>query len=389
METITSEQIPLYVFAPLESIEPDCLEQAKDTANLEPAFHHAALMPDAHIGYGMPIGGVVALEGHICPNAVGVDIGCGMGFVPTDLEASNIPENKLKQLIGQIMRDIPTGFAKHKKAQPSPQFLRHHQLPSALEPEVGIALKSIGTLGGGNHFIDILRDQNNHVAIMVHSGSRHFGFAIAKYYHRKAQKQCQKRGTSLPAPDLAYLDVETQAGKEYLYAMDLALQFARENRQRLMEAAQKAVTKFFSPVKFGEQLNAHHNYAALEKHFGKEVWVHRKGAIRAEEGEAVIVPGSMATHSYVGVGLGNPDSFNSCAHGAGRTMGRKEAKRKFSVQEVVEDLDKRGIILGKENKGNLAEESHFAYKDIKKVMEDQKELLEVEVELTPLGVVIG
>lgn len=389
MEVITSEKIPLYVFTNIDTIEPDCLQQAKDTANLESAFHHVALMPDAHIGYGMPIGGVLALEGHICPNSVGVDIGCGMGFVPTDLEASSLTKENLQKLTGQIMRDVPTGFAKHKKARPAPQFLQDHKLPKELESEIGVALKSLGTLGGGNHFIDILKDQHGKVAIMLHSGSRHFGLAIAKYYHRKAQKQCEKRGTNIPNSNLAYLDIETKAGKGYIYAMDIALQFARENRKQLMDAAQKAVKQFFSQVRFGEQINAHHNYAALEQHFGKEVWVHRKGAIRAQKDEPVIVPGTMATHSYVGVGLGNPDSFNSCAHGAGRVMGRKEATRKFSVQEVLEDLDKRGIVLGKINKSNIAEESYLAYKNIEEVTEDQKTLARMDIELTPLAVVVG
>lgn len=390
MEIITSERIPLYVFAEVAKIEPDCLQQAKNTANMGPAYHHVALMPDAHIGYGMPIGGVIALEGVICPNAVGVDIGCGMGFVPTDLEADSVSRENLEKLVHQVRRDIPTGFNIHKKAQSGSEFLKNHKLPAGqFTKEVARARKSLGTLGGGNHFIDFHRDQDGHFTIMVHSGSRHFGFAIANYYHRKAQDQCAKRGTPLPDRDLAYLGIETAAGKEYIYAMNLAMGFAHRNRERLLEVAKHWVAKFLGPVEFGEPLNAHHNYAALEEHFGKEVWVHRKGAIRAEKGEPVIVPGSSGTHSYVGVGLGNPDSFNSCAHGAGRVMGRKEAKRRFTPQEVLADLEKRGVLMAPAKRGDVPEESPLAYKDIEEVIKHQAELAEMTLQLTPLAAIIG
>jgi len=388
VEVITSERLPLYVFADARQIEPGCLQQAKDTANLAPAFHHVALMPDAHIGYGMPIGGVIALDGAICPNAVGVDIGCGMAYVPTDLDAEILTKKDLEQLVHQIMRDVPTGFNIHKRPQPAP-FLKNHRLPKHFTKEVARAYRSLGTLGGGNHFIDIHRDDQGKVALMVHTGSRHFGYSIAEHYHRQAQKQSAEKGRKLPVRDLAYLDAASSIGQEYIYAMQLAMHFARENRRRIIETAQHWVNKLLGPVEFGQQLNAHHNYATRETHFGKEVWVHRKGAIRAEVGEAVIVPGSMATPSYIGVGLGNPDSFHSCAHGAGRVLGRKEAKRRFTVQEVLAAIKKRGIVLGKVSKKDIAEEYTRCYKDIEQVVKDQASLAKMEIRLTPLAVIIG
>ncbi len=358
-------------------------------SNLPPAYHHTALMPDAHIGYGMPIGGVLALEGAICPNAVGVDIGCGMAYVSTEMPASEADEDRLSQFTGQVMRAVPMGFRVHDHVQPGSDFIDKELLPEELHDEVNRARKSLGTLGGGNHFIDVLKTDDEKVSLMVHTGSRHFGYAIAEHFHKKAQKQCQKRGINLPDRDLAYLDVETKDARDYIKAMQLAMEFARENRRRILKTAKRVLEETFGRLEFGENLNAHHNYAALEKHFGKEVWVHRKGAIRAREGETVIVPGSLGTNSYIGKGLGNPDSFMSCAHGAGRTMGRKEAKRKYSVQEVMEDIKERGVVLGKANKKDIPEESPWAYKDIESVVEDQKELAEMEITLTPLAVVIA
>lgn len=389
MEIIDTEKVPLYVFMDPKNLEEDCFQQAKNMSNLLPAYHHTALMPDAHIGYGMPIGGVLALEGAICPNAVGVDIGCGMAYVLTDFPAAEAAKEKLQHFTGQVMRAVPMGFRVHDHVQPGSDFIDKGLLPEELHDEVNRARKSLGTLGGGNHFVDVLKDQEGQVSLMVHTGSRHFGYAIAEHFHKKAQKQCQKRGLDLPDWDLAYLDLEMDDAGAYIQAMQLAMKFARENRRRILEVAKRTFEETFGPVEFGEQLNAHHNYAALEEHFGKGVWVHRKGAIRAREGETVIVPGSLGTNSYIGKGLGNPDSFMSCAHGAGRTMGRNEAKRKYSVQEVMEDIKERGVVLGKAKKSDIPEESPWAYKDIESVVEDQKSLAKMEITLTPLAVVIA
>ncbi|MBU1110489.1 RtcB family protein [Patescibacteria group bacterium] len=389
MEIIKSERIPLYIFSSISSIEPDCLRQAKNISNLEPAFHHTSLMPDAHIGYGMPIGGILALKDAICPNAVGVDIGCGMGYVSTNLPSNSLTKNDLRQLVDQIMRDVPTGFSIHKKPRPAPDFLKAPRLPQSLMNELDRAKKSLGTLGGGNHFIDIQKDPQGNLVVLVHSGSRHFGYAIANYYHKKAQNECTVKNRNLPNGDLAYFKIGSVLGQEYIYAMQLAMQYARENRHQLMEAAQESLNNLFGPLEFGEQINAHHNYAALEEHFGQKVWVHRKGAIRAEKDEPVIVPGCMTSHSYIGIGLGNPDSFNSCAHGAGRILGRKEAKRKYNVREIMKDIEDHNIVLGKKSKHDIAEECRFSYKDIEEVIQYQSSLAKMTIRLTPLAVIVG
>lgn len=389
MKIIDTERVPLFVFADPDNLEQDCLQQAKNMSNLLTAYHHTALMPDAHIGYGMPIGGVLALDGAICPNAVGVDIGCGMAYVASDLPAAEAEKDLLRQFVNQAMRDIPTGFRIYDRSQSGTGFLKKSLLPASLSKEVDRAKKSLGTLGGGNHFIDLLRNDQGQVALMVHTGSRHFGYAIANFFHRVAQEQCRDKGITLPDQNLAYLDVKTEAAQGYVGAMNLAMEFARENRRRILAKAKRILAEIFGPINFGQQLNAHHNYAVLETHFGKKVWVHRKGAIRAGKGETVIVPGSLGTASYLGTGLGNQDSFESCAHGAGRAMGRNEAKRKYSSQEVLADIEKRGIVLGKAKKGDIAEESPWAYKDIDEVVENQKQLARMEIKLFPLAVIIG
>jgi tRNA-splicing ligase RtcB (3'-phosphate/5'-hydroxy nucleic acid ligase) len=389
MEIINTERIPLFVFTDPGNLEKDCLRQARNMSNLPVAYHHAALMPDAHVGYGMPIGGVLALDGAICPNAVGVDIGCGMAYVASDLPAVEVEKDYLQQFVNQVMRDIPTGFRIHDQPQPGTGFLKESLLPAPLGKEIDRAKRSLGTLGGGNHFIDLLEDDQGRVSLMVHTGSRHFGYAVANYFHRLAQKQCQERKIALPDQNLAYLDAGTEEASSYIEAMKLAMEFGKENRRRILEEAKRILAEIFGPVNFGQQLNAHHNYAVREVHFGKEVWVHRKGAIRAGKGETVIVPGSLGTASYIGIGLGNPASFFSCAHGAGRAMGRSEAKRKYSPQEILADIEKRGIILGKANKSNIAEESPWVYKDIERVIKDQEQLAKMEVKLMPLAVVIG
>lgn len=388
-QLIQTERVPIYVYALIPSIEPDCLQQAKDIANLEPAFHHVALMPDAHIGYGMPIGGILALKDAVCPNAVGVDIGCGMGFVPTTLTTDQVTKENLEKVIHQIMRSVPTGFNKHKQPQPTPDFLKDPHLPPHFDKEVDKARYSIGTLGGGNHFINLMKDDQGKIYVMLHSGSRHFGFSIANYYHKLAQQRCADRNLPLPASDLAYLDTESPAGQEYIYAMNLALDFARENRRRMMDVVQAELDRHFGNVEFGQPINTHHNYAALETHFGEEVWIHRKGAIRAEKDEPVIVPGSMATPSYIGVGLGNPDGFNSCAHGAGRIIGRKEAKRRYTIEDILKDIAEQGIVLGQVSHKDLAEEARFSYKDIEEVVKGQKDLAKMELKLFPIAVIIG
>ena len=369
----------------LEDIEDKALEQAVDLANLPFAFHHIALMPDCHVGYGMPIGGVMATQGVIIPNCVGVDIACGVALMKTSLKELDI--DTLKKIMGEIRKAIPVGFDHHKDNQKWSEF---DEAPDiiVIQRELKSARKQIGTLGGGNHFIEIQKGSDGFIYVMVHSGSRNFGYKIAKDYHDKAKTLCERWFSDIPNKDLSFLPIETREAKEYIQAMNYALYFAKNSRFQMLY---KIYDIFDNVVTEGVHLerntfDVHHNYARWENHFGKNVLVHRKGATSARLGETAIIPGSQGTNSYLCRGLGNKESFESCSHGAGRRMGRKVAKETLDLKEEQDKM--KGIVHGIRNKNDL-DEAPGAYKDIHDVMEQQKDLVEIEVELTPLGVIKG
>ena len=381
-------------------IEPECLQQGLNLSNLPFLHKHVALMPDTHSGYGMPIGGVIAAEGVIIPNAVGVDIGCGMSFVQTSIHKEEFKEDDLNNLVGQIMRNIPTGFNHHKKFQECKtldEFCRDNDLSSHLQikykdlfKEIERGYYQIGTLGGGNHFIELQEDQEGFVCIMLHSGSRNFGLKIAKHFNGLAKVFNEEWYTMVPKKyDLAFLPTSSAEGKDYIKWMSLALDFAQENRQKMLEIVKDEVCRRKPQITFSNELNAHHNYAAFENHYGKDVWVHRKGAISAREGEMGIIPGAMGSYSYIVKGKGNPESFHSCSHGAGRKMSRKKANEEFSVESTIRDLKELGVILGKAKKGDVGEESRFAYKDIEAVISNELDLVEPVKKLKTLVVIKG
>ncbi|NMA60627.1 MAG: RtcB family protein [Firmicutes bacterium] len=400
--------VPIYVWLPSKDhLDETCLEQALNLSNLPFAFKHIALMPDTHTGYGMPIGGVLASTDAIVPNAVGVDIGCGMGFIHTNVPARLLRETKTpngnlaQYLVGQIMRDVPQGFDHHRQKQKS-KFLAKYPVEKLYNygnknlPTLDEAYHQIGTLGGGNHFIELQEDEQGMLGIMVHTGSRNFGYKVANYFNRLAKDLNRKMQSPVPPQfDLAYLPLDTKEAQGYIGWMNFALDFARENRRLIMERVQTSVfsgLERFAGIKDIEvlmEVNAHHNYAALEKHFGKKVWVHRKGAIRATKGELAIIPGAMGSYSYIVEGLGNPDSFYSASHGAGRVMGRKEATRQFSLAEVLADFEAKDIVLGKKRRGDTAEEYYKAYKDIEEVMEYQEDLVRPVLKLLTVAVIKG
>lgn len=379
-QVITTERWPIKLW--LDDIEEGALRQARNLANLPFVHKWVAIMPDTHQGFGMPIGGVLATDGVIIPNAVGVDIGCGMGAVLTSLQG--LDTGTLKEIMSRIRKVIPVGFDHHKEAQEWEGFDRAPDIP-IIQQELASARRQLGTLGGGNHFIEFQRDEGGRLWIMLHSGSRNFGLKVANTYHKKAQARCEGLHVALPDRDLAFLPMEDSAGQEYHAAMSYCLEFAQANRDHMMEA----ITGIVAEVAGGAELdrvNIHHNYAALERHFGKDVWVHRKGATRVREGERGIIPGSMGASSYIVVGLGNPESFNSCSHGAGRKMGRKEAGRKLHLEE--EQAKMAGIVHGLRSTADL-DEAPGAYKDIDQVMESQKDLVKIAVRLKPLGSIKG
>lgn len=401
-------KIPIKIWLPKDAMPEDsCMEQAYHLANLPFLHKWVSLMPDTHTGMGMPIGGVIASEQVVIPNAVGVDIGCGMGFVGTNIRVEDVksietPNGSLIQgIIGDILRNVPVGFNHHKKKQESVrldkamQELALYEGNAELLPEIEDGYYQIGTLGGGNHFIELQEDDDGFIGIMLHSGSRHFGSEICNLFNRKAKALNEKWHSNLPAEyRLAFLPMDTEEGQQYINWMNLALDFAYENRSKMLVAVKELFEKWIGkytslPVEYGEEINCHHNYAAMEHHYGKNVLVHRKGATRAREGEIALIPGAMGSYSYVVRGKGNPESFCSSSHGAGRRYSRTGAMQAFSCEEVMADLSEQGVILGKHNKKDVAEESRFAYKDIDEVMSNQADLVEPIKRLKTIGVVKG
>ncbi len=384
--------------------EPDALAQAANLAAHPEVEGHVALMPDCHVGYGMPIGGVIACPRAVIPNAVGVDIGCGMGAVRTSLTAEAVADRtRLRAILEDIKRRVPVGEGNsHRSRQDWKGFEAYLD---ALDGETpgwlgGHGLdhdrKNLGTLGGGNHFIELQADTEGTLWIMLHSGSRNLGYRVASHYHKLAQALNQRWHSQLPAADLAFLPIDCEDGQDYLRDMQFALAYAAENRRRMLAAVKEALADHLPGIAFVEAINIHHNYAAREEHFGRPVWVHRKGATAARRGELGIIPGSMGTSSYIVRGRGNPDSFASCSHGAGRTMGRAEASRRLTLEEC--DRAMEGIVFDRWHKGGGGKrrqgafdfgEAPQAYKDIDRVIAQQLDLIEPLVKLRPLGVIKG
>jgi tRNA-splicing ligase RtcB len=383
MRVISTEKHSIKLW--LDDIEEGALEQAKNLANLPFVFRHVALMPDAHQGYGMPIGGVMATQArYIIPNAVGVDIGCGMCAVKTSLTCCDI--DQLKNIIKQIRDMVPVGQSHHKSPQDESYMPRLSSGLLVVEREYLSALHQIGTLGGGNHFIEIQQGDDGYVWIMIHSGSRNIGYKVAHHYNQVAVDLNKKWCTSVPPEwGLAYLPLDSREGQAYLSEMEYCVRFALENRRLMMNRVKECFT---TDVSFSEMINIAHNYAAMEHHFGCNVMVHRKGATKAYLGDTGIIPGSQGSMSYIVKGKGERESFMSCSHGAGRRMGRKQAKRELSLASEIARLDSMGVVHSIRSENDL-DEAAGAYKDISIVMDNQKDLVDIVVELRPLAVVKG
>jgi len=405
MKIISTENIPIKLW--LNDIEEGALLQAKNLANLPFAFKHISIMPDSHQGYGMPIGGVLATKGVVIPNAVGVDIGCGMCAVRTSLK--EIPIEELKKLFGGskeykggIRSKVPVGFTHHSKKQEeylmphlpydlllkSPKIKKMSYIPIIME-QYQSALKQLGTLGGGNHFIEIQKGSDGHIWIMIHSGSRNLGYKVARHYNEIAKKLNEKWHVSVPKKvDLAFFPIDSKEGQDYLKEMNYCVEFALANRKLMINRIMETFKEQFIDISFEPIINIAHNYATMENHFGTNVMIHRKGATSARKGQLGIIPGSQGTKSYIVKGLGNPDSFMSCSHGAGRTMSRTKARETLNLEEEIKKMNDKGILHSIRGKKNL-DEASSAYKNINIVMENQKDLVEIMVELTPLGVIKG
>ncbi len=372
-----------------DRIDENALAQAHNLASLPYAFHHIALMPDVHCGLGMPIGGVLATKGVVVPNAVGVDIGCGMCAIKTSLRVEDIDDKRIRRVLSAIRNRVPLGFDHHKELQDESLLPQGHDVDSMpyVRTQQIAARHSLGTLGGGNHFIEIQKSSEGDVWVMIHSGSRNVGKQVADH-HGKIAKRLNERWYADTIEGLEFLPIESPEGKDYCREMLWCVDFALCNRRVVMNRICESLGEVFHNVEFEPMINIAHNYAAWEHHYGKNVIVHRKGATRAYKDEIGIIPGSQGTKSYIVRGLGNPESFMSCSHGAGRVLGRKEACRKLDLQSEIDRLNALGIIHGIRHQRQL-DEAPSAYKDIGVVMSNQRDLVEPIVELSPIAVIKG
>jgi tRNA-splicing ligase RtcB (3'-phosphate/5'-hydroxy nucleic acid ligase) len=434
LEVIEGAPLPVLSWAP--ALEDGARRQALGCASLPVAFHHVAVMADGHQGYGVPIGAVLALRGALSPYAVGNDIGCGMAIVPTGLTRegllgpvptrSGAPGPAARDdLMGWIQSTIPSGNATHREPQvdatvdrfladafdameqaaahcgialttsqsPSP---RPTDRPLARDDFVHRGRVQLGTLGSGNHFIELLVGPDDDVWVMLHSGSRGVGGAICNSFHRMALAHCDERGHALPDPGLAWVPMGSgdarwdPVGEAYERALRAGLDYAEHNRRHMLEAVAAIVERRFpDALRWEGMINIHHNDATLEAHLGADVWVHRKGAVKASAGTATITPGSMGTATWIGEGLGNPQSFASCSHGAGRTRSRGKARQELSLQRELETVAAAGGKVFAASKDAVLDEMPGAYKDLDEVMAAQADLVRPVRRLTPLGTYKG
>ena len=387
MKVINGNRVPIMMWT--DTIDKGALEQVIDLASLPFAYHHIAIMPDVHQGKGMPIGGVLATKGVLIPNAVGTDIGCGMCAIKTSLHVDDMSKQTLIRIINKIREQIPVGFAHHEKPQdlkflPSNQDIQ--KLPCIKNLMEG-AIKQIGTLGGGNHFIEIQSSTDGNIWIMLHSGSRNIGNIVCNYYNKIAL-HFNKLWYSDFIPGLEFLPIECKDGKNYFNEMRYCIDFGFANRKLMMQRICDSFAIYFPRITFDPMINIAHNYAAWERHFGNNVIVHRKGATRAMKGEIGIIPGSQGTKSYIVEGLGNANSFMSCSHGAGRVLGRSEARRQLDLQKEIDFMNAQGILHSIVDEKQL-DEAPSAYKDITQVLANEQELVRPIVELSPLAVIKG
>lgn len=401
-------RFPVKIWLEDESkLEENCLEQAYHLANLPFIHKWVCLMPDTHAGKGMPIGGVIAAKDVIIPNAVGVDIGCGMDFVATNIQVKDIKDIQtgngtlIQSIIGAIMRAIPLNTERYKTPQVSAVLdeakreIDKYAGNEELLPLIEDGYYQTGSLGGGNHFIELQEDEQGFLGVMIHSGSRHLGKAICDYFHGKAREWNRMWYSEVPDDyHLAFLPTASEEGRQYIHWMQLAMAYAFENRERMLSVTRDIITEQIGKftdytVEFSEEINCHHNYASLENHYGANVWVHRKGATRVREGEQAVIPGAMGSYSYVVEGKGNPESFCTSSHGAGRCYSRSGAMKAFTTEQVMVDLKEQGIVLGKRKKNDVAEECRFAYKDIDEVMAQQEDMVRPLRKLRTVGVVKG
>ena len=391
-QTIVTGKVPVHIFT--NEIEAQAKQQLANVSQLPFIHHHVAAMPDVHWGLGATIGSVIPTIKAIIPAAVGVDIGCGVMACKLNLNANDLPDD-LSDIRSRIEQAVPHGrtdnggpndkgawkhpgeeilyfWSKNDINKILSKVIERH--PKLLSKRVN-TLNHLGTLGTGNHFIEVCLDEKDHVWIMLHSGSRGIGNRIGTYFISLAKKEAKRWSIHLPDKDLAYLPERSGYFFDYVKAVKWAQDFARANREFMMTAILKAVSiSLERPIEAEkEAINCHHNYVDVETHYGKKVWLTRKGAIRARKGDLGIIPGSMGVKSYIVRGKGNKESFYSCSHGAGRAMSRKEAKRRYTIDDMKKQT--AGVECRKDK--NVIDEIPGAYKDIDVVMENQNDLVDI------------
>ena len=367
-------------------------QQISNLCSLPFVFRHLALMPDLHGGKGMPIGTVLATKDVVIPNAVGVDIGCGMCAVKTNIKVETIEQEVLrKQIMRGIRKQIPLGMEHHKEAQEEKYMPANHDVDSMtiVKRQYVSATKQVGTLGGGNHFIELQSDDEGWLWIMIHSGSRNLGKQVCDYYSRVAMILNERYFSSVkPELNLPFLPLKTKEFNEYWSEMQYCIDFGLCNRKLIMQRIEEVISDAIPNVEFEPMINIAHNYAAWETHFDEACIVHRKGATSAKMGEIGIIPGSQGTSSYIVEGLGNPLSFMSCSHGAGRVMSRTEAVKSLNLAEEIQKLDEKGIVHAIRCQEDL-EEASSAYKNIEEVIGQETDLVKIRTHLFPIAVIKG
>jgi tRNA-splicing ligase RtcB len=385
MKVFQDEQgLPVKAWVDGVQVEEEAKKQLLNVASMPFIYRHIAVMPDVHFGKGATIGSVIPTKGAVIPAAVGVDIGCGMCAVRTTLNASDLPDD-LKALRNQIERDVPHGGLgaqggwRQVPAEVEQAFVtlqEGYKQISEKHPKVvhEHTVTQLGSLGGGNHFIEVCLDESDAVWVMLHSGSRGVGNRIGNHFIELAKQDMKTHFINLPDQDLAYLSEGTQHFDDYVIAVEWAQRYAMENRSLMLKYTLGALQRHTKPFALtSEAVNCHHNYVSREHHFGHNVIVTRKGAVSAREGQLGIIPGSMGAKSFIVRGKGNPESFHSCSHGAGRTMSRAKARQKFNVEDHCRATE--GVECRKDK--DVIDETPAAYKDIDAVMAAQADLVEI------------
>lgn len=388
LSEITSTNVPVKIWAPLHEVESVALTQLRKTAMLPWVHHHVAAMPDVHLGNGATVGSVIAMKGAVSPAAVGVDIGCGMAAIRTDLTSKDLPDS-LSGIRSAIEAAVPTGNGPNGGRQSvsaharNPLWTEFKTLHCKVQDQFAHAQQQCGTLGGGNHFIELCLDTNDGVWLMLHSGSRNLGKVLAEIHIAKAKELSHNQ--TIIDRELAVFLAGTKEMQDYRRDLYFAQRYASLNREVMIKTLMDVLAQHFRKIVWDQPIACHHNYVAEEHHFGEDVFVTRKGAISAREGELGIIPGSMGTKSYVVRGLGCADSFCSASHGAGRRMSRSAAKKMFSLDDLREQT--AGVECRKDT--SVIDEIPGAYKDIDAVMANQSDLVSIEYELKQILCVKG